>query len=65
MDVEKAKALAVLLGGEAWHSGGGIWLVQVKREDGSLVVVTEESVSEYADYEAFEEGRSSADILLR
>lgn len=64
MDAEKAKQLAVLLGGEAWQSGGGMWLVLLKREDGKLVVVSDDAVAEYEDYEAFENGIADAEIDL-
>lgn len=64
MDAEKAKQLAVLLGGEAWQSGGGLWLVLLKREDGKLVVISGDTVAEYEDYEAFENGIVDTEIDL-
>ncbi len=36
MDERTAGQLAVIVGGEAWQSGGGIWLVTVTQDDGSL-----------------------------
>lgn len=36
VDERTAEQLAVVVGGEAWQSGGGIYLVTVTREDGSL-----------------------------
>ena len=64
MDEEKAKALALFFGGEAWRSGGPLWTVLVKRADGSLVVIDEEAVRAYADYEAFDNGLPAAEIFL-
>lgn len=64
MNESQAEALAVAIGGEAWQSGGGIWLVSVKRADNSLVVFSGDAVCEYECEEAFEEGRAKASILL-
>lgn len=52
MDEEKAEALATLLGGETWQSGGDVWLVLIRRSDGRIVAISEEVVCEYADEEA-------------
>lgn len=38
MDEWTAEQLAAIVGGEAWQSGGGIYVVTVNRDDGSLVV---------------------------
>ena len=64
MDERTAEQLAVLVGGEAWQSGGGIWLVTVNRDDGSLVVFSADSICEYENDEAFDAGRASKTILL-
>jgi len=64
MDKRTAEQLAVLVGGEAWQSGGGIYLVTVNREDGSLVVFSGDAICEYENDEAFDAGRASATILL-
>lgn len=34
MDEQQATAVAEALGGETWQSGGGMWLVIVRRTDG-------------------------------
>ncbi len=44
MGEEKATAIAEALGGEAWQSGGDIWLVLVHRRDGHLVVISDEVI---------------------
>lgn len=49
MDEEKAEALAKLLGGETWQSGGDVWLVLIRRSDGKIVAISDEAVCEYAD----------------
>lgn len=64
MDEEKAKALAELLGGEPWHSGGDIWLAVIRRGDGKVVAISDEVVCEYADEEALEGGQPTSSIIL-
>lgn len=64
MDERTAEQLAVLVGGETWQSGGGIYLVTVNRDDGSLVVFSGDAVCEYENDEAFDAGRASKTILL-
>ena len=64
MDEEKAEALAKLLGGETWQSGGDIWLVILKRSDGKIVAISDELVAEYADETDLALGGPSAQILL-
>lgn len=64
MDEEQAEALATATGGETWQSGGGIWLVTVRRRDGALVVFSGDAVCEYADEEAFEANQARSTIVL-
>lgn len=64
MDERTAGQLAVIAGGEAWQSGGGIWLVTVNRDDGSLVVFSGDAICEYENDEAFDASRASNTILL-
>ena len=64
MDEEKAEALAKLLGGETWNSGGDIWLVILKRADGKIVAISDELVAEYADETDLALGGPSNSILL-
>jgi len=35
MDERSANVVAGALGGSAWHSGGGVWLVLKERPDGT------------------------------
>lgn len=64
MDERTAEQLAVLVGGEAWQSGGGMYLVTVTRDDGSLVVFSGDAICEYENDEAFDANRASKTILL-
>lgn len=64
MDERTAAQLAVIVGGEAWQSGGGIWLVSVNRDDGSLVVFSGDAICEYENDEAFDAGRAAKTILI-
>jgi hypothetical protein len=64
MDEKQAEAIAEVLGGETWQSGGDIWLVLLRRSDGKLIVLSDELVSEYENDEAFENNRSSNSIFL-
>jgi hypothetical protein len=65
MDEARATSIADALGGEPWQSGGGIWLVLLRRPDGHIVVLSDESVCEFDDQDAFDEGRAKSMILLR
>lgn len=64
MDERTAEQLASIVGGEAWQSGGGIWLVTVNRDDGSLVVFSGDAICEYESDEAFDASRASKTLLL-
>jgi hypothetical protein len=65
MDEARATSIADALGGEAWQSGGGIWLVLLRKPDGRIVVFSDESVCEYEDEGAFDGGQAQRTILLR
>ena len=64
MDERTAEQLAAIVGGEAWQSGGGIYLVTVNRDDGSLVVFSGDAICEYENDKAFDANRASKTILL-
>jgi len=65
MNEEQATAIAKALDGEAWQSGGNIWLVLIHRDDGKLVVISDEIVCEYENEEAFHEGaRATSSVYL-
>jgi hypothetical protein len=65
MSEAQATAIAQALGGEAWHSGGGIWLALFISKDGRMVVISEDAVCEYDDKSAFDEGKVSNTIVLQ
>jgi hypothetical protein len=64
MDEQRAEQLAAAVGGEAWQSGGGMWLVVLERPDGALVVFSGDAVCEYPDWEAFDQSDAAAMITL-
>ena len=64
MDEDRAKQIAEALSGETWQSGGGIWLVLLRRQDGKLVVISDEVVCEYDSEEQFDESKPSNSIYL-
>lgn len=64
MDEEKAEALAKLLGGDTWQSGGGIWLVIIHRPDGTVVAISDEVICEYDNEDAFDGGKPCNQILF-
>lgn len=64
MDEKRANLIAQALRAEAWQSGGGIWLVIRRREDGHLVVISEDTINEYESEEAFEASEAANFILL-
>lgn len=64
MDERTAQTLAAIVGGEAWQSGGGIYVVTVYRDDGSLVVFSGDAICEYENDEAFDASRPSKAISL-
>lgn len=64
MKESDATAIARAIGGESWQGGGGIWLVIRRREDGHLVVISEDTINEYESEEAFEASEAANFILL-
>ena len=56
--------MAKAFSGEAWQSGGEIWLVVRKRDDGRLVIISDEVVCEYEDEGALERSEVWNSILL-
>lgn len=64
MNEEQADAIANSIGGESWQSGGEIWLVLKRRSNGTLVVISDDAVCEYASDDEFDACRPNATILL-
>jgi hypothetical protein len=65
MDEQQATALAEAIGGETWQSGGDIWLVIIRRDDGRLVVMSDDVICEYDSEDKFEDGVAAKSIALR
>lgn len=64
MDEVQATAVAEALGGTAWNSGGGIWLVRFERSDGKQVLLSDEVVCEYENEDALDNGDPTSSMLL-
>lgn len=64
MDERQADALAKAIGGEAWNSGGDIWLAVVHRDDGRVVAISDEAVCEYASEDDLVSGEPEVSIVL-
>ncbi len=60
MSKENAELLAKLMGGEAWNSGGDVYLVTLIRADGKVVAFSDEVVGLYPSVESV--GDESAEI---
>ena len=65
MSEQRANAVARALGGTTWQSGGGIWLVILRRENGGIVVLSSDAVCEYSDEHAFDAALARQCILLQ
>ena len=64
MNEMQANSLANIVGGEAWQSGGGVWLVTLDREDDHIIVFSGDAVCEYESDDAFNDGRASNTIVM-
>ena len=65
MNENQALQIAEALGGDTWQSGGDIWLVTIRRNDGKIVVISDDSICLYADDEAFDRGDSLQSIEFK
>lgn len=62
MNEQQAQVVAEIIGGEPWQNGGDIWLVMLRRNDGKLVVISDDTICLYADDEAFDAGQALQSI---
>ena len=53
MTENQASVVADAIGGEAWQSGGSIWLMLRHKQDGGVVAISAEVVCEYSSALAF------------
>ena len=64
MDEHEAEMVAKALGGQAWNSGGNIWLVRFERSDGKLIVLSDEVICQYENEDDLNNCRVGASIIL-
>ena len=55
MTEEQAQDLAEAFGGQVWRPPWGACLVVIDRQDNHLIVIDDESISEYKNQAAFSE----------
>ncbi len=56
--------VAAALGGQAWQSGGSIWLFLLRQGNGKLVAVSDEVICEYSNQTEFDMCKPHQSILL-
>ena len=64
MDETQATKIAEILGGEAWQSGGDLWLVIIHRADKHIIVISDEVICEYVSEDDFEKTKPTQTILI-
>ena len=64
MNEQEAILIADALGGEAWQSGGDMWLVLIRRPEGGLIAISKEAISEYQSESDFDACRPRSMIPL-
>jgi hypothetical protein len=64
VDEPSAQALAEVLGGDTWDTGGGLWLVLKKRSDGRVVAISDEAINVYENDESVQTGLPLESVLL-
>jgi hypothetical protein len=64
MNEQQANALAEIFSGEAWNSGGGIWLAAYWRGDGKYIAFSGDAVCEYDSEEAFDAAKTANMLIL-
>jgi hypothetical protein len=65
MDEIQAEAVAKALGGDIWNSGGEMYLVILRRSDGRVVAISDESVCVYASEDALQSAQPLESTILR
>lgn len=64
MNEEDANKIASVFAGNTWQPYPGIWLLVIRRDDGSLVVFDREAVCLYDDERAMEDGEPACEIRM-
>lgn len=63
MNEQKANKIAQIVDGNAFNSGGDIWVVIIKKKKG-VAVISDESVCSYSSEDAFVEGEKPLDSMI-
>lgn len=63
MSEQEAQALALILGGHPYQSGGDIWILVIARADGKIVVVSPEVVCEYENKIAWDNNHIPGKVI--
>lgn len=64
MEEHQAKLIAQVFGGFPWQPYPGIWLLTIKHNNGSVVVIDNEVICSYDDERALEDGDPVCEIRL-
>jgi hypothetical protein len=64
MNEQQANSLAEIFSGEAWDSGGGIWLAAYWRGDGKYIVFSGDAICEYDSEADFDSAKAARTIVL-
>lgn len=56
MNENKARLIALMLGATYYNSGGGVYLVVIRKPSGRYVVISDEVMAEFRTQAAFENG---------
>ena len=64
MTEKDCKAIAKIVEGEPWQSGGNVWVVVIRRDNGSLVMMSDECVSDYKCQKDADQGLAIATIYF-
>ena len=65
MNEKQAEAVAKVLGGDVWTSGGERYLVVLRRSAGRVVAISGEAVCVYADEDALQSEHPLESIILQ
>lgn len=64
MNKEQAKQIVELMNTDYWNSGGDIYLLIFRRNDGKMVALSDEVICEYENEEALEAGKTGRAIAI-
>ena len=64
MNKEQAKQIVELMNTDYWNSGGDIYLLIFRRNDGKMVALSDEVICEYENEESLEAGKTGRAIAI-